>query len=111
MPTWNYVAVHAYGRLEIMQDEMELKALLDRMVQAYEATEPAPWRLSESGEYIDRLLPQIVGFRIPISRLEGKWKLNQNRPADQRERVIGVLSQQRDDNSQEIARLMRELPS
>jgi transcriptional regulator len=108
VPTWNYVAVHAYGRLEIMQDEVELKALLQRMVETYEASQPRPWSVADSSEYLDRLLPQIVGFRIPIARLEGKWKLNQNRPAEQRQRVIDVLCRQKDENSREVARLMRE---
>ena len=108
VPTWNYVAVHVYGRLEIVDDESELRGLLDRMVATYEANQPQPWRVAESSDYLDRLLPQIVGFRIPITRLEGKWKLNQNRPVEQRQRVMEVLLQHDDDNSQEVARLMRE---
>jgi transcriptional regulator len=55
------------------------------------------------------MLRQIVAFRIPISRIEGKWKLNQNRPAEQRERVIDVLAQKNDENSQAVASLMRGL--
>jgi transcriptional regulator len=108
VPTWNYVAVHAHGRLELTEDDAELKALISRMVSTYEASQPRPWSVGDQSNYIDRLLPQIVGFRIPITRLEGKWKLNQNRPAEQRLRVIDALSQQTDENSQEVARLMRE---
>jgi transcriptional regulator len=110
VPTWNYVAVHAYGRLELIEDEAEVEALLRRMIQIYEAGQPRPWRLMEPAEYVQRLLQQIVAFRIPISRLEGKWKLNQNRSLQQRSGVLAALSQQSDENSQEIARLMRELP-
>src|SRR3954454_18228293 len=106
VPTWNYVAVHAHGRLELTEDDAELKALISRMVSIYEASQPRPWSVGDQSNYIDRLLPQIVGFRIPITRLEGKWKLNQNRPAEQRLRVIDALSQQTDENSQEVARLM-----
>jgi len=111
VPTWNYVAVHAYGTLEIMEDAAEVEALLDRMIETFEAAEPTPWRMTEPTEYVQRLLRQIVGFRIPIGRLEGKWKLNQNRPPEQRSNVIAVLSQRPDDQSQAVARLMRNLPS
>jgi len=107
VPTWNYVAIHAYGRLELMEDRTEVESLLARMVAIYEANQPQPWRLNEPAEFVERMLKQIVAFRIPITRLEGKWKLNQNRPAEQRERVINVLSKRSDENSQAIAHLMR----
>jgi transcriptional regulator len=108
VPTWNYVAVHAYGQFELMENEADVEALLQRMVETYEASEPRPWRLKESTEHLQRMLRQIVAFRIRISRLEGKWKLNQNRPQEQRESVIAVLSQRSDENSQAVARLMGE---
>jgi transcriptional regulator len=111
VPTWNYVAVHATGRLELIEGEAETKALLERMVAHYEASQPQPWQLAEPAEFVERLVRQIVAFRIPVSRLEGKWKLNQNRPREQRERVIATLSQQADDDAQQIARLMRERDS
>jgi transcriptional regulator len=111
VPTWNYVAVHAYGRLELMEEAAEVEALLQRMVDIYEADKPEPWTLAEPGEFVARMLKQIVAFRISIDRLEGKWKLNQNRPAEQRERVIEVLAQRSDENSQAIARLMSEQAS
>jgi len=107
VPTWNYVAVHAYGRLELIEDRDAVETLLTRMVAIYEAGQPRPWRLDEPAEFVERMLRQIVAFRIPIARLEGKWKLNQNRPAEQRQRVIDVLSQREDENAQAIAQLMR----
>jgi transcriptional regulator len=106
VPTWNYVAVHAYGRLELIEDAAATKEILDKMVAVFESGQPRPWQMNEPAELVERLLRQIVAFRIPIDRLEGKWKLNQNRPADQRLRVIDVLSQQPDDNSRGIAALM-----
>jgi transcriptional regulator len=106
VPTWNYVAVHAYGRLELIENEAEVEALLLRMIEVYEAAQPRPWRLDEPREFVSRMIRQIVAFRIPIDRLEGKWKLNQNRPAEQRERVITALSRQGDENSRETARLI-----
>ncbi|HMC10254.1 MAG TPA: FMN-binding negative transcriptional regulator [Pirellulaceae bacterium] len=108
VPTWNYVAVHAYGCFELMNDEAELEALLARMVQTYEASQPRPWTFEEPVEFVQRMLRQIVGFRIPISRLEGKWKLNQNRPEGQREKVVAKLGEKSDENSREVARLMEQ---
>jgi transcriptional regulator len=108
VPTWNYVAVHAYGRFQLMDDEADLEKLLAGMVQTYESSQSRPWTMNEPVEFVQRLLRQIVGFRIPISRLEGKWKLNQNRPTDQRQKVIEALSTRNDENSQSIAQLMRE---
>src|SRR2546425_983461 len=67
---------------------------------------PQPWRLDEPKEFVDSMLRQIVAFRIPITRLEGKWKLNQNRPAEQREKVVNALLSRPDENSREIAELM-----
>jgi transcriptional regulator len=108
VPTWNYVAVHAYGRLELIEDKAEVRQLLDRTVETYESGQPQPWRMNEPAEFVQRLLKQIVAFRIPITRLEGKWKLNQNRPPDQRERVIAQLSRQGDENATQIADLMKD---
>jgi transcriptional regulator len=108
VPTWNYVAVHAYGRLELTEDPASTLALLERMVRHYEAGQATPWRLDEQpAEFIEKLARQIVAFRIPIERLEGKWKLNQNHPAQRRQRVIAQLEKHADDDSREIARLMR----
>jgi transcriptional regulator len=108
VPTWNYVAVHAHGRLELIEDEVATLEVLQRTVKRYEATQPQPWQLAEQPpEFIAGLARQIVAFRVPIERLEGKWKLNQNHPAERRERVIAALAGQGSD-ADEIAKLMRE---
>jgi transcriptional regulator len=108
VPTWNYVAVHAYGRLELIEDLADAEAVLRRTIKTYEASQPRPWRLEEPPEFVTRLTLQIVAFRIPIERLEGKWKLNQNHPPERRAKVMTVLESRPDENSREIARLMRE---
>ena len=108
VPTWNYVAVHAYGQLELIDDPRETLALLERTVSHYEAAQPQPWKLADQPpEFIEQLARQIVAFRIPIERLEGKWKLNQNHPAERRERVVAALEAAGGTDEQEIARLMR----
>lgn len=108
VPTWNYVAVHAYGKLKIVTAKDELTSMLQRMVTLYESSMPTPWQLDANTEYFDRLLPQIVGFQIEIERLEGKWKLSQNHSIGRQEKVATALQAQPDENSQAIASLMRK---
>jgi transcriptional regulator len=108
VPTWNYLAVHAYGLLELIENPADVLHLLERTVERFESAQPQPWRLADQPvEFIQRLAGQIVGFKIPIDRLEGKWKLNQNQPQERRERVIAALSGQESANSLAIARLMQ----
>jgi transcriptional regulator len=68
---------------------------------------PRPWALGQPGALVERLLAQIVGFRIEIERLEGKWKLSQNHPAERREKVARALAERGDADSAAIASLMR----
>jgi transcriptional regulator len=108
VPTWNYVAVHAYGTFNLVEDREGLLGILRRSVWAYEGPRPEPWAFDESGPHVENLLKAIVGFRIEITRLEGKWKLNQNHTEERRRRVIRALEARPDDDSQEIASLMKE---
>jgi transcriptional regulator len=107
VPTWNYVAVHAYGTLEAIEDRDRLGEIVARTVATYEAGMPTPWRLeSQDAGFIDQLLGAIVGFEIPIDRLEGKWKLNQNHSATRRERVARALHDSGSPDGRAIAALM-----
>lgn len=92
VPTWNYTAVHAYGIPRLMTDE-ELKALLLDMTAYFEADLPTSQNLEFSDGYVEKLLPAIVGFEMPIVRLEGKRKLSQNRSETDRRQVIAALQQ------------------
>lgn len=93
VPTWNYVAVHAYGALRAFDDVTELRRVVTALTDTFEASSEHPWRVSDApAEYIDKLLGAIVGIEIPIARIEGKWKLSQNRPAEDRESVKSALS-------------------
>jgi transcriptional regulator len=107
VPTWNYAAVHAYGRFQAIHDSGELLGIVLRYVETYERNMPRPWRPGGSEQFLERLVQHIVGFRIPIERIEGKWKLSQNHPRERREKVIHALGEQGDENSQKIASLMR----
>lgn len=108
VPTWNYVAVHATGRATLVEDPAELLDIVRRSVTYYEASRPAPWALNESGPFVERLLPQIVGFRIEIERLEGKKKLSQNHPRERREKVIQALELEGSPDAALVAGLMRD---
>src|SRR5262249_39322655 len=94
VPTWNYVAVHPYRPATGIDDRSALLDIVQRSVTVYEAAMPRPWVLDGSSTSVDRLLRQIVGFRIAIDRIEGKWKLNQNHPAERRAKVVRALRQQ-----------------
>ncbi|WP_425615605.1 FMN-binding negative transcriptional regulator [Anatilimnocola sp. NA78] len=110
VPTWNYVAVHATGRLRLIEDPNCLLELIRQTVNVYEAPQPQPWRLeAQNTAFVDKLLGGIVGFEITIDQLEGKWKLNQNHPAERRERVIEVLANSPRHDDQQVAALMREV--
>lgn len=106
VPTWNYVAVHASGAFQIVDDDSELLGILRRSVNVYEADRNPPWTFDESAPNIGPMLRSIVGFRIEISRLEGKFKLSQNHPQERRERVIRGLSSEPDEAAREVAELM-----
>jgi transcriptional regulator len=106
VPTWNYVTVHAYGGFHLVEDPDGLLDILRRSVLTYESPRPEPWTFNESEPHVERLLGAIVGFRIEITRLEGKWKLSQNHPEGRRRRVIDGLRERADDDSREVARLM-----
>ena len=101
VPTWNYVAIHARGPIEWFDDEARLRAIVTRLTEKHEAGRPARWAVTDAPpDYIRSMLKAIVGFAIPIARLEGKWKMSQNRPPADRQGVVGAL---RRDGKDEVA--------
>ena len=86
VPTWNYIAVHAYGTLELVEDEAGKEALLDGLIATTEPTFATQWENSPHG-FRRSMLAGIQGFRIPIVRIEGKFKISQNRAAEERANV------------------------
>ena len=92
VPTWNYAIVHAYGRPEVVQDKDWLRRHVGELTDQQEKGATHPWKLSDAPEsYVDVMLRGIVGFRFAITRLEGKWKMSQNREMPDREGVIAGL--------------------
>ena len=109
VPTWNYAVVHVHGRLRVVEDKTWLRQLLERLTNRHEATQPKPWRVDDAPEdHIEKMLGMIVGIDIAIERIEGKFKLSQNRPAGDRPRVIAALERRADPESHGVAQLMRE---
>jgi transcriptional regulator len=92
VPTWNYLAIHAYGRIEFFEDPVRLRAIVTELTELHEGKRAQPWAVSDAPpDFIAAHLRGIIGFRIVIDRLEGKWKLSQNRPAADRQGVIEGL--------------------
>lgn len=92
VPTWNYAAVHAYGRPRIITDHHELLLHLQALIATHEARFTSPWAFERlPSEYIERLMHGVVGFTMDITRLEGKCKMSQNRSEAERARISAEL--------------------
>lgn len=108
VPTWNYAVVHAYGTPRLLDDAAAVRDVVRRLSEIYEQGRPQPWSVDElPQEFIDQLLRAIVAFEIPIARLEGKFKLNQNKSAADRAGVTTALASE----NEPLAQLMRRLPA
>jgi len=109
VPTWNYAVVHAYGLPRLVEEKSELYELLKILIQTHEAHFEKPWPFQLPDDYMQKMMQGIVGFEIQITRLEGKFKLSQNRTASEREKVIDALQDSSDTLSTGIAQLMSDL--
>ena len=108
VPTWNYVAVHAYGTAEVFSDADRLLNLVSALTDRHEAGRDQPWKVADApADYIDGMLKAIVGFALPIQRLEGKRKLSQNRSTADIAGVREGLAASPDAHDQALAHLMR----
>lgn len=82
VPTWNYMVVHAHGRITILDDERYVRGVVGRLTRTHEASEPKPWKMGDAPkDYVDAMVKAIVGVQIEITRLVGKSKLSQNKEA------------------------------
>lgn len=109
VPTFNYLAVHAYGPLVIHQERDWLRGFVNRLTNRFEAQRATPWQVSDAPEaFIENQLGAIVGIEIPLTKLTGKWKVSQNRSAADRDGVVRGLSESADADSLAIARWVEE---
>ena len=98
VPTWNYSAVHVYGKLRAIEDRDWLRKLVGDLTDTHESAREQPWKVSDApDDYIDVMLRGIVGIEIEIARIEGKAKVSQNRSDADREGVVAGLRAQGDD--------------
>jgi len=107
VPTWNYAIVHAYGRPETMENKDWLRRHVGELTAQQEQTQARPWALSDAPQsYVDAMLRGIVGFRFVITRIEGKWKMSQNRELNDQLGVTKGLDQRAEGDDLEIADLI-----
>jgi transcriptional regulator len=110
VPTWNYLTVHAYGPLRRVDDPAWLRAFVTRLTDTQERHLPEPWALTDAPEpFVDQMVKGIVGVEIPVRRLEGKWKLSQNRPEGDCEGTVRGLRDQQEPGAAAIADAMAGL--
>jgi transcriptional regulator len=111
VPTWNYAVVHAHGPLRVIDDKDWLRDFVTKLTNRHEAERRGePWHVTDApADYIDRQLGAIIGLEIPITRLVGKWKMSQNRPAQDRAGVVDGLLQDGGPSHAAVAGLVRQV--
>lgn len=109
VPTWNYVAVHAYGALRFIDDAGFLTRHLDALTARHESRRERPWSVADApAEYIEQLRRGIVGVELAITRLEGKWKMSQNRSDADIDGVVRGLASSPDEGDRTVATIVDE---
>ena len=107
VPTWNYVAVHAYGPVEFFEDTERLRDVVTRLTHLHEGSRAEPWAVTDAPEtFIQSQLRGIVGLRMPITRIDGKRKMSQNRSTEDRAGVVDGLSASGDAADRAVAKLI-----
>lgn len=106
VPTWNYAVVHAYCKPTIIEDFERLEILLKNLVDTHEAGYEEPWQMNLPEDYLHNMMRAIVGFEFEITRLEGKFKLSQNRSLADQKQVVHALENNLDQTIAGVAELM-----
>ena len=108
VPTWNYVSVHAYGKIEFFHDPERLLDAVNRLTRRHEEERPAPWAVGDApADFVAGQLRAIVGFRLVIDRLEAKSKMSQNRTAEDRAGVAAGLAESDAETDRIVAGLIK----
>ncbi|MEO8608296.1 MAG: FMN-binding negative transcriptional regulator [Chloroflexota bacterium] len=109
VPTWNYTAVHVYGAPQLIDGDATIRLMLKELVGNHEGGRDPEWTMALPEDYLQKMLKAIVVFEIPIARVEGKFKMNQNRSTVDQENVIAHLSASPEPLDQQTADVMRSL--
>lgn len=110
VPTWNYVAVHATGRVRFIDDAEALRTIVTRLTSLHESSRAQPWKVTDAPpEYVNSRLEDIIGIELQIDRLEGKYKLSQNRPAEDVPGIIQGLGESDHARQNGVADAMRRI--
>jgi transcriptional regulator len=109
VPTWNYAVAHAYGVPRLITDAGRVREALRSLVDTHEEGFEKPWAMDLPEDYLQRQLRAIVAFEVPITRLEGKFKLSQNRSTEDQRRVRDQLAMRPDANAQAVQAMMQAL--
>ena len=109
VPTWDYAVVHAYGRPRAIEDAGWLLELVTQLTAVHEAGQALPWQVSDAPkDFTEQMIGRIVGIEIPVSKLQGKWKVSQNRKLGDRLGVAAGLESQATERSRAMAKLVME---
>lgn len=109
VPTYNYAVVHAYGSMRIIEDRAWLRGLVERLTIRHEAGRPEAWKVTDApADFVEQMLGAIVGIEIPLTRLVGKWKVSQNRPAADRDGVVKALGELNDGEARAMSSLVEK---
>lgn len=109
VPTWNYATVHAYGKPRLITEEAELYEHLSTLVSTYEGQFPQPWQIEKlPPDYVEKMMMGVVGLSIELTRLEGKYKMSQNRSLQDQRQVIEQLQTAKDTTTREVACIMQK---
>lgn len=105
VPTWDYIALHVRGPVVFFHETERLREIVTKLTGHHEADSKKPWRVTDApADYIDGELKQIVGFEMMVAKIEGKWKLSQNRPKEDRDRTVHNLLERDRRMDEEVSR-------
>jgi transcriptional regulator len=108
VPTWNYAVLHAYGKPRFRDDRPFIETVVGDLVHRHEGTRAEPWRIEDQpSDFRDRMLAGIVGFEMPVLRIEAKFKLGQNRRLEDRAGTVAGLEREQSSEGIALAEFMR----
>lgn len=109
VPTWNYAVVHVNGLPTVIQDRGTIESMLRKLVNKHESKSETPWEMHLPADYLQNMIDGIVAFEVRITRVQGKFKLSQNRSDTDRLNVIAALEDEGGDNAVRLASLMQQI--